>query len=135
MVRLAERQRTSVLALWATLPLHMRSIHFDFHRQGWTPDVIDTLDNLLGEFQYLFHISHGIESCSLLPFTIVVTSGQCSCHVEALSDEPAEAKQADMILDEYLSAGLTQHSKSPYSSPIVAIKKSGGIRITSNYIV
>ena len=40
----------------------------------------------------------------------------------------------DTILDEYLAAGPTQHSTSPYSSPVVIIPtKSGGIRLTINY--
>ncbi|CAB1096809.1 unnamed protein product [Ectocarpus sp. CCAP 1310/34] len=45
-----------------------------------------------------------------------------------------EAKQVDAILDQYLVAGLIQHSTSPYSSPLVVIpKKSGGVRTTVNY--
>ncbi|CAB1100851.1 unnamed protein product [Ectocarpus sp. CCAP 1310/34] len=40
----------------------------------------------------------------------------------------------DAILDQYLAAGLIQHSTSPCSSPLVVIpKKSGGVRITVNY--
>ena len=47
---------------------------------------------------------------------------------------PPVAKQVDAILDQYLAAGLIQHSTSPYSSPLVVIpKKNGGIRITVNY--
>ena len=47
---------------------------------------------------------------------------------------PLVAKQMDMNLDEYLAAGLIQHSTSPYASPVVIIpKKSGGIRLTINY--
>ena len=47
---------------------------------------------------------------------------------------PLIAKQVDLVLDEYLSAGLTQHSTSPSSSPIVVIpKRSGGTRVTVNY--
>ncbi|CAB1101426.1 unnamed protein product [Ectocarpus sp. CCAP 1310/34] len=47
---------------------------------------------------------------------------------------PPVAKQVDAILDQYLAAGLIQHSTSPYSSPLVVIpKKSGGVRITVNY--
>ncbi|CAB1109084.1 unnamed protein product [Ectocarpus sp. CCAP 1310/34] len=46
---------------------------------------------------------------------------------------PSVAKQVDAILDQYLAAGLIQHSTSPYSSPLVVIpKKSGGVRITVN---
>ena len=37
------------------------------------------------------------------------------------------------MLDEYLAAGLTQHSTSPYASLVVIIpKKSGGTRLTIN---
>ena len=40
----------------------------------------------------------------------------------------------DATLNQYLAAGLIQHSTSPYSSPLVVIpKKSGGVRITVNY--
>ncbi|CAB1107289.1 unnamed protein product [Ectocarpus sp. CCAP 1310/34] len=47
---------------------------------------------------------------------------------------PPVAKQVDAILDQYLAAGLIQHSTSPYSSPLVVIpKKSGGVRNTVNY--
>ena len=39
----------------------------------------------------------------------------------------------DATLHQYLAAGLIQHSTSPYSSPLVVIrKKSGGVRITVN---
>ena len=47
---------------------------------------------------------------------------------------PILAKEVDATLNQYLAAGLIQHSTSPYSSPLVAIpKKSGGVRITVNY--
>ena len=39
----------------------------------------------------------------------------------------------NMILDEYLAAGLIQHSTSPYASPVVIPNKSGGIRLRINY--
>ena len=41
---------------------------------------------------------------------------------------------ADAVLDQYLAAGLIQHSTSPYFSPKVAIpKKDGGVRKTISY--
>ena len=44
------------------------------------------------------------------------------------------AKEVEAILDQYLAAGLVQHSTSPYSSPLVVIpKKSGSVRIIVNY--
>ena len=47
---------------------------------------------------------------------------------------PILAKEVDATLNQYLAAGLIQHSTSPYSSPLVVIpKKHGGVRITVNY--
>ena len=45
------------------------------------------------------------------------------------------AENMDAILDEYLTAGLIQHSTSPYVSPvIISPKKCGGIRlVNTNY--
>ncbi|CAB1108262.1 unnamed protein product [Ectocarpus sp. CCAP 1310/34] len=55
-------------------------------------------------------------------------------HVSPLPRYSPVAKQVDAILDQYLAAGLIQHSTSPYSSPLVVIpKKSGGVRITVNF--
>ena len=47
---------------------------------------------------------------------------------------PILAKEVDAILNQYLAAGMIQHSTSPYSSPLVVVpKKSGGVRVTVNY--
>ena len=44
------------------------------------------------------------------------------------------AKEVDATLNQYLAAGLIQHSTSPHLSPLVVIlKKSGGVRITVTY--
>ena len=47
---------------------------------------------------------------------------------------PILAKEVDATLNQYLAAGLFQHSTSPYSSPLVVVpQNSGGFRITVNY--
>ena len=52
----------------------------------------------------------------------------------APSYKPYLAKEVDATLNQYLASGLIQHSKSPYSSPLVVIlKKSGGVWITVKY--
>ena len=43
------------------------------------------------------------------------------------------ATEVDVTLNLYLAAGLIHHSTSPYSSPLLVIAKSGGVRITVNY--
>ena len=46
---------------------------------------------------------------------------------------PILAKDVDAT-NQYIEAGLIQHSTSPFSSPLVVItKKSGGVTITMNY--
>ncbi|CAB1103025.1 unnamed protein product [Ectocarpus sp. CCAP 1310/34] len=43
-------------------------------------------------------------------------------------------KKVDAILDQYLAAGLIQHSQSPWASPLVVMpKKDGNLRLTVNY--
>ena len=62
------------------------------------------------------------------------SGGQCSGHLPTSSPEPYLAQEVDATFNQYLAAGLIQHSTSPYSSPLVVIqKKSGGVRITVNY--
>ena len=47
---------------------------------------------------------------------------------------PILSNEVDATLNQYLAAGLTQDSTSPYSSPLVVIPKtSGGVRITVDY--
>ncbi|CAB1117629.1 unnamed protein product [Ectocarpus sp. CCAP 1310/34] len=71
-----------------------------------------------------------------IPFNFTQSIASCSAPVtfRPYRVDPPVARQVDAILDQYLAAGLIQHSTSPYSSPLVFIpKKSGGVRITVNY--
>ncbi|CAB1100714.1 unnamed protein product [Ectocarpus sp. CCAP 1310/34] len=67
-------------------------------------------------------------------FKLTVPPGSAPVTSRPYRVNPPVAKIVDAILDQYLAAGLIQHSTSPYSSPLVVIpKKSGGVRITVNY--
>ena len=73
-------------------------------------------------------------SCSLMPFGISVPVGSAPVTSRPHRINPIWAKEVDATLNQYLAAGLTQHSTSSYSSPLVVVpKKSGGVRITMNY--
>ena len=73
-------------------------------------------------------------SCPLMPFEISVPEGSTPVTSRPLRINPILAKEVDATLNQYLTAGLIQHSSSPCSSPLMAIpKKSGGVRITVNY--
>ena len=73
-------------------------------------------------------------SCSLMPFEISVPEGSAPVTSRPHRINPILAKEVDATLNQYLAAGLIQHSTSPYSSRLVVIpKKSGGVRITVSY--
>ena len=113
----------------------MRDITFDLHGSGWSPSVIDSLEDVLCEFPDDFSTSKtDFGSCSLMPFKITVPPDSEPVTSRPYRINPILAKKADAVPDQYLAAGLIQHSTSPYSSPMVAIpKKDGGVRITINY--
>ena len=133
--RLSAGQRTSFLQVWHRLPEHLRAISFDFHGPGWDPEITQQLGDTLIEFADVFsRSSTDFGSCSLLPFEITVPPDCPPVKSRPYRVNPIVSKQMDTILDEYLAAGLIQHSTSPHASPVVIIpKKSGGIRLTINY--
>ena len=117
------------------MTLHICDVTFDLHGDGWSPSVIDDLGNVLREFPDVFSTSKTeFGSCSLIPFKITVPPDGAPITSRLYRMTPTLAKKADAVIDQYLAAGLIQHSTSPYSSPTVAIpKKDGGVRITVNY--
>ena len=69
-----------------------------------------------------------------MPFNISVPEGSAPVTSRPHRINPILGKEVDATLNQYLAAGLIQHSTSPYSSPLVVVpKKSGGVRITVNY--
>ena len=77
----------------------------------------------------------GFGSCFLMPFEIPVPEGSAPVTSRPHRKNPILAKEMDETLNQYLTAGLIHHSTSPYSSPLVVMpKKSGGVRITVNYM-
>lgn len=43
-------------------------------------------------------------------------------------------KMVDAVLDQYLAAGLIQHSASPWASPLVVIPKNNGSVLLDSFI-
>ena len=133
--RLDVDQREALFRLWSTVPHHMRQIDFALDAPGWDSDAIDALSATLKEYADIFSSSKlDYGACSLRPFKIKVPPGTHPIQSRPYRLNPVLSKQVDAILDSYLAAGLTQHSTSPWSSPLVCVpKQSGGIRITVNY--
>ena len=72
--------------------------------------------------------------CTLMLFEISVPEGSAPVTSRPHRINPVLAEEVDATLNQYLAAGLIQHSTSPYSSPLVVIpKKSRGVQITVNY--
>ena len=132
--RLDHSQRESFLCLWDTVPPHIRRIDFALDATGWDPAALDALSTTLVTFADVFSSSKlDYGECSTRPFEIKVPSGTQLIQSRPYRLNPVLLKQVDAILDSYLAAGLIQHSKSPWLSPLVCVpKKSGGIRITVN---
>ena len=125
--RLTADQRTGFLRLWDRLPLHLRDVSFDLRGSGWSPLVITALGGILCEYPDVFSTSTtDFGSRSLIPFKISIPLDSAPVVSRPYRINPVLAKQADAVLDQYLSAGLIQHSASPYASPMVAIPKRDG---------
>ena len=69
-----------------------------------------------------------------MSFEVAVPEGSAPVTPRPRRINPILAKEVDATLNQYLAAGLIQHSTSPYPSPLVVIpKQCGGVRITVNY--
>ena len=77
------------------------------------PDVLSTSKTDLG-------------SSSLMPFKISVPVGSAPVTSRPHRINLILAKEVDATLNQFLAAGLIQHSTSPYSSPLVVIPKKFG---------
>ena len=132
--RLDYSQRETFFRLWNTAPPHIRRIDFALDAAGWDPTAIDTISTTLTTYADVFSSSKlDYVQCYLRPFEIKVPPGTQPTQSCPYRLNPVLSKQADVILDSYLAAGLIQHAASPWSSPLVCVpKKSGGIRITVN---
>ena len=132
--RLDHSQRESFFRLWNTAPPHIRRIDFALDAAGWDPTAIDALSTTLTTYADVFSSSKlDYGECSLRPFEVKVPPGTQPIQSRPYRLNPVLSKQADAILDSYLAAGFIQHFASPWSSPLVCVrKKLGGIRITVN---
>ena len=133
--RLNHNQREPFLPLWDTVPPHICRMDFALDAPGWDSPAIDALSETLTVYADVFSSSKlDYGECSLRPFEIKVPPGTQPIQSRPYRLNPVLSKQVDAILDSYLAVGLIQHSTSPWSSPLVCVrKKSGGIRITVNY--
>ena len=113
----------------------MRDIGFDLHDPGWDPPAIEQLGDELCDFPDVFSTSKtDFNSCSLMPFQISVPNSGTLVIARPQGMNPILAKEVDVTLNQYLAAGLIQHSTSQYSSLLVVIPtKYGGVKITVTY--
>ena len=133
--RLDAEQREPFLRLWNTVLPHIRRIDIAPDAVGWDSCAIEALSATLADYADVFSSSKlDYGECSLRPFEIKVPLGTQPIQSRPYRLNPVLSKQVDAILDSYITAGLIQHSTSPWSSPLVCVpKKSGGIRITVSF--
>ena len=117
-------QRSAFLCVWAQLPPYLREIAFDLHDPGWDPPAIEQLGDVLCDVSDVLSTSKtDFGSCSLMPFEVSVPEGSAPVTSRPHRINPILAKEVDATLNQYLAAGLIQHSTPPYSSPLVIISK------------
>ena len=94
--------------------------------------AIEQLGDVLFEFRDVFSTTKpDFIFFSFMPYGNSVPDGRSPDTPRPHRINPVLAKEVDAILNQYLTAGLIQHSTSPRSSPLVVIpKKSGGVKIT-----
>ena len=128
-------QLSSILRVWARLPPHLREIAFDLNDPDWTPPAIGQVGDVLCEFPNVFSTSKtDFGSCSLMQVEISVPESSAPVTSRSHRINPILTKEVHATLNQYLAAGLIQHSTLLYSSPLVVFpKRSRGVRITVNY--
>lgn len=133
--RLTDLQRPTFLRMWDRLPVHMRDVVFELHDPRSSPDAIDRLGDALIEYADVFATSKSdFGACNIMPFSLSLPPGTKPVASKPYRINPILQKKVDAVLDQYLAAGLIQHSTSPWASPLVVIpKKDGSVRITVNY--
>ena len=98
----------------ARLPLRQREVAFDLQGTEWTPEAIEQLGSALCEFPDVFSKSKSdFGSCSWMVLVISVREGSAPVTSRPHCINPILAKEVEVTLDQYLAAGLVQHSTSP----------------------
>ena len=97
--------------------------------------AMEELGDALCEFPDVFSSSKtGFGYGSLMPFKTSVPEGSAPVSSRLYRINRISAKEVNATLNQYLAAGLIQHSTSLYSSPLmVCPTQSGGVRITAIY--
>lgn len=133
--RLTDAQRTSFLQVWEQLAAHLREINFELHHPRWTAEAITKLGDALVEFSDVISTSKtDFGACNTMPFSLSLPPGTKPIASKPYRINLILQKKVDAVLDQYLAAGLIQHSTSPWASPLVVIpKKDGSVRLTVNY--
>ena len=109
--RLNPDKRLSFLRVWARRPPYLREIAFGLHDPGWTPPANEQLGDVLCEVHDVFFTSKtDFGPCSLMPFEIAVPEGRAPVTTRSRRINPSWAKEVDATLNQYLAAGVIQHS-------------------------
>ena len=106
-------QRESLKRVWLKLPKQMREIKFKLEGQGWNPEIIRSLGQVLIEYQHRF--SSGQEDLGLYkndPFEVKLKEDAKTPNVSrSYRYNPVVAREVDSIIEKYLKAGIIRHSR------------------------
>ena len=100
--------------MWDRLPVHLCDVIFELHDPRWTAEAIDRLGDALIDYADVFSKSKSdFGACNIMPFSLSLPPGTKPVASKPYRINPIMQKKVDAVLDQYLAAGLIQHSTSP----------------------
>jgi len=93
--------------------VHLRDVVFELHDPRWTADAIDKLGDAPIEYADVFSTKSDFSACNIMSFSLSVLPGTKPVASRPYRINPLMQKKVDAVLDQYLAAGLTQHSTFP----------------------
>lgn len=89
-------------------------------------EVPDFLSPLVQKFQQVFELPQGLPPKRLQEHKIVLKDGTNPVSVRPYRYPPAQKDEIERLIHDMLAAGIIRLSNSPFSSPVLLVKKKDG---------
>lgn len=111
------------------LYLELHQLHMTEHKQAEQCSDHNTnpaVSDLLSEFESIFHMPDTLPPNRSKQHSIVLKEGTSPISVRPYRYPQIQKDEIERLVKEMLAAGIIQPSSSPYSSPILLVKKKDG---------
>lgn len=94
--------------------------------EGGTRSIPEFLQQVLGRFQDIFREPTGLPPPRHLEHQIILKDGSAPVNVRPYRYPHFQKDEIERMIRDMLTAGIIQSSTSPYSSPVILVKKKDG---------